>query len=95
MWRRDFENGIVLVNPTPEAMFVSLAQIQGPLRRTNIRRIKGNQVPAWNSGAAVTSQGSPLDELGPGDFRSHDNPTNVLVAPAPGGATLTWQGAPQ
>jgi len=57
VWRRDFEKGIVLVNPTPEAMFVSLAQIQGPLRRTNLRRIKGNQVPAWNSGAAVTSQG--------------------------------------
>ncbi len=55
VWRRDFENAVVLVNPTPGSIYVSQDQIQGPLNRTGLRRIRGSQAPNWNSGAAVTS----------------------------------------
>lgn len=55
VWRRDFENGIVLVNPTPEPQYVSQADVAGPRHRTAIRRIAGVQVPAWNDGSAVTT----------------------------------------
>jgi uncharacterized protein (TIGR03437 family) len=55
VWRRDFERGIVLVNPTPEAISVSPAQIAGPLHRTGIRRILGTQASQVNNGQAVTS----------------------------------------
>ena len=60
VWRRDFENGIVLVNPTPEAQTVSLADIAGALQRTGVRRIRGAQVPEWNSGQSVASGGITL-----------------------------------
>lgn len=55
IYRRDFENGVVLVNPTPEPLFVPQTDVAGPLERTNIRRIVGTQDPAVNSGAPVTS----------------------------------------
>lgn len=55
VWRRDFENGIVLVNPTPEPQYVSQSELAGPRNRTAIRRIAGSQVPAWNDGTAVTT----------------------------------------
>ena len=55
VWRRDFENGIVLVNPTPAPLFVSQAEIAGPRSRRDVRRIAGTQAPAWNDGSAVTS----------------------------------------
>lgn len=53
VFRRDFENGIVLVNPTPEECSLSQAAIEGALGRTGIRRIDGGQVPAWNDGSPV------------------------------------------
>lgn len=52
-FRRDFENGVVLVNPTSESVTFSFEQIQGPLARTNLRRISGSQVPSVNNGQAV------------------------------------------
>ena len=55
VWRRDFENGIVLVNPTPEPQYVSQSNVAGPRNRTGIRRIAGSQVPTWNDGSAVTT----------------------------------------
>jgi len=55
VYRRDFENGIVLVNPTPESQTLSRAQIRGPLQRLGIKRIRGDQAPAWNDGSAVTA----------------------------------------
>jgi uncharacterized protein (TIGR03437 family) len=54
VYRRDFENGIALVNPTPEALFVSQDPLRGPLGRTGIRRIRGAQDPSWNTGEVVT-----------------------------------------
>jgi uncharacterized protein (TIGR03437 family) len=54
VWRREFENGIVLVNPTPEPLYVSQADVAGPRKRTAIKRIRGTQVPGWNDGSAVT-----------------------------------------
>ncbi len=54
VYRRDFENGIALVNPAPEALFVSQDQLGGPLGRAGIRRITGVQDPSWNTGQAVT-----------------------------------------
>ena len=53
VFRRDFENGIVLVNPTPVSQTVSLERIRGPLQRTGIKRIRGNYDPTWNNGSAV------------------------------------------
>lgn len=55
VWRREFENGIVLVNPTPEPLYVPQADIAGTRNRSGIKRILGSQVPAWNSGEAVTA----------------------------------------
>jgi uncharacterized protein (TIGR03437 family) len=63
LWRRDFENGIVLVNPTPQAITSTNVDLSGPLNRTGIRRIQGSQAPDWNSGA--TASGSIT--LPPGD----------------------------
>lgn len=45
VWRRDFENGVVLVNPTGSPKTVVL--------EPGFRRLKGTQDPAVNSGAAV------------------------------------------
>jgi len=55
VWRRDFENGIVLVNPTPDPVTVTLAQVAGSRGRTGIKRIRGSQVATWNTGNAVTT----------------------------------------
>jgi len=54
VWRRDFEGGIVLVNPSPDPIRVSQAEVRGTRNRTGIRRIRGIQVPEWNNGQAVT-----------------------------------------
>jgi hypothetical protein len=53
-FRRDFEGGIALVNPTPETITLSLAEIAGPMQRTGLRRIAGTQDPGVNSGLPVT-----------------------------------------
>lgn len=55
VFRRDFEQGIALVNPTSDALAMSQQQVSGPLGRTGIRRLKGVQDPLWNNGAAVTA----------------------------------------
>ncbi|MGQ8367355.1 hypothetical protein [Glaciecola sp. 1036] len=52
-YRRDFERGIVLVNPTPNTKVVSLSDIKGVFNRTNIKRINGTQDPVVNTGEAV------------------------------------------
>ena len=46
VWRRDFENGIVLVNPTIFARTVKL--------EPGLRRLAGNQDPAVNNGSAAS-----------------------------------------
>jgi hypothetical protein len=52
-WRRDFENGFVLVNPFTVAWNLSAADLRGALGRTRIRRIKGTQAPDVNNGEPV------------------------------------------
>lgn len=47
VWRRDFERGIVLVNPAPTQREVML--------EPGLRRIRGQQDPAWNDGQPVQS----------------------------------------
>jgi hypothetical protein len=54
VWRRDFQNGIVLVNPTERTLDVQLG--------ATYRRILGTRSPAINSGASGTST-----TLGPHD----------------------------
>jgi uncharacterized protein (TIGR03437 family) len=53
-WRRDFENGFVLVNPLLYPHTFSVTELAGRLNRTGIRRIKGTQAPEVNNGQAVT-----------------------------------------
>jgi hypothetical protein len=45
VWRRDFQNGVVLVNPTTSAKTVEL--------EPGLRRFAGNQDPVVNDGSAV------------------------------------------
>jgi Hypothetical glycosyl hydrolase family 15 len=47
VWRRDFENGIALLNMTSSAQTVALGG--------RFRRIRGRQDPVTNNGATVTS----------------------------------------
>ena len=84
VWRRDFENGIVLVNPTPEPLTVSLAQIAGARQRSGVKRILGSQQPAWNSGQAIASTGIVIPS---GDGI-------VLLANRLGAASIGAPGAP-
>jgi len=53
-WRRDFENGLVLVNPFLQSHTFSAADLAGVLKRTGIHRIKGTQAPDINNGQPVT-----------------------------------------
>ncbi|HSP70255.1 MAG TPA: hypothetical protein VLN48_21170, partial [Bryobacteraceae bacterium] len=53
-WRRDFENGFVLVNPLPQPRTFSATELAGTLNRTVIHRIKGTQAPDVNNGQPVT-----------------------------------------
>lgn len=62
-YRRDFEYGVVLANPTPEEQTVSLPEIAGPLQRTGLRHIAGVQAPTVNDGSLVAG---PVT-IGPGD----------------------------
>lgn len=52
-WRRDFENGIVLVNPLNKAYTFSADELAGEFERTGIKRIRGTQAPGVNSGQSV------------------------------------------
>ncbi len=47
VWRRDYDNGIALMNPTGSAQSVSL--------ETAYRRIKGSQDPTTNNGSTLTA----------------------------------------
>ena len=51
VWRRDFQNGIVLVNPSEQSLTVSLED--------TFRRITGTNAPAVNNGALSTSEVIP------------------------------------
>src|SRR5579872_6239 len=53
-WRRDFENGFVLVNPFAQPHTFSASELAGALSRTGIRRIKGTQAPDINNGLPVS-----------------------------------------
>ncbi len=46
VWRRDFQNGVVLVNPTSETRTVTI--------ESGLRRLAGKQDPAVNNGSAVS-----------------------------------------
>ena len=53
VFRRDFENGVVLVNPTPVSQTVPLASLVGPRNRSGLKRIAGTLDSAWNHGGSV------------------------------------------
>ncbi len=53
-WRRDFENGFVLVNPLSQPHTFSMAEIAGMLNRTGIKRLKGTQAADINNGQAIS-----------------------------------------
>jgi uncharacterized protein (TIGR03437 family) len=53
-WRRDFENGFVLVNPLLQPHVFSTADLAGTLNRTGIHRINGTQAPDVNNGQPVS-----------------------------------------
>jgi hypothetical protein len=53
-WRRDFANGVSLVNPTTAPVTVNLGRA--------FRKIKGKQDPAVNSGATVSSVTIPAHD---------------------------------
>lgn len=96
VFRRDFENGVVLVNPTPEALTVSQAEIAGPLARSGLRRILGTQDPTVNDGSAVTDGLT----LGPADgiilladripAPPPGRPTGLFVAPGSDACDINW-----
>ncbi len=46
-WRRDFENGIALVNPAPNSVVINLGK--------SYRKISGGVDPVFNNGARITS----------------------------------------
>jgi uncharacterized protein (TIGR03437 family) len=52
-WRRDFENGLVVVNPLGEPHTFAAAELAGAINRTGIHRIKGTQAPDVNSGQSI------------------------------------------
>lgn len=53
-WRRDFENGFVLVNPLGQPHTFSASELAGSLSRSDIRRIKGTQALDINNGLPVS-----------------------------------------
>jgi hypothetical protein len=52
-WRRDFENGFVLVNPLNKPYTFTMEELRGDLGRTGIKRILGTQAPEVNNGQSV------------------------------------------
>ncbi len=53
-WRRDFENGFVLVNPMNKPYTFNAEELAGSYSRTGIKRILGTQAPEVNNGEPVT-----------------------------------------
>jgi uncharacterized protein (TIGR03437 family) len=95
-WRRDFENGFVLVNPFSQPHTFSAAELAGTLNRAGIHRIKGTQAPDINNGQPVT------DSLTLGPFDAIilladpirlTTPTVTAVANAAGGQPGVASGA--
>jgi uncharacterized protein (TIGR03437 family) len=82
-WRRDFENGLALVNPFERPYSFSAAELAGSLKRTAIRRIKGTQAPDVNNGQAVTGT------LTLGAFDAIILLADHIDAPRPSGAKPT------
>lgn len=56
VFRRDFENGVVLVNPTARTVSIPLSELRGPMQRTGLRRIHGAQVPDINNGLPIEGE---------------------------------------
>ena len=54
-WRRDFENGFVLVNPLNKPYTFTLNELSGDFERTGIKRILGTQAPEINNGQPVNN----------------------------------------
>ena len=52
-WRRDFEHGVVLVNPYEKETTFDAETLAGELKRTGLKRIKGSQAPEVNTGKSV------------------------------------------
>ncbi len=52
-WKRDFENGIVVVNPLRRTVVIDQSELSGDFRRSGVHRIRGSQAPQVNSGAPV------------------------------------------
>jgi hypothetical protein len=52
-WRRDFENGFVLVNPLNKPYTFTMDELSGDLERSGIKRILGTQSPEVNNGQSV------------------------------------------
>jgi hypothetical protein len=53
-WRRDFENGFVLINPLPIPYVFTDSELRGRFNRTGIHRIDGSQDRSVNNGKSVT-----------------------------------------
>jgi hypothetical protein len=53
-WRRDFENGFVLVNPLNKPYTFTAEELAGSWSRTDIKHIQGTQAPEVNNGEPVT-----------------------------------------
>ncbi len=53
-WRRDFENGFVLVNPLNQCATFDTKALTGTLGRTGMHRILGTQAPDVNNGQPVS-----------------------------------------
>jgi len=101
-WRRDFEHGVVLINPIKKPYTFNATELAGAFGRTNLRRILGTQDPAVNNGQAVGGSLTLADEdaiillagCGAGispvsaDFAAAGGSGNVNVA-APGGCSWT------
>jgi hypothetical protein len=52
-WRRDFERGLVLVNPYEKETSFDAEALAGELKRSGLKRIKGSQAPEVNTGEGL------------------------------------------
>lgn len=74
IFRRQFENGIVLVNPAPQRLRVAI--------EPGFRRVRGSQDPAFNDGMPVTEIGlDPRDGiiLVRADVAAEENPRSRVI----------------
>jgi len=83
-WRRDFENGFVLVNPINRPYTFDSAELAGPFNRTGIKRILGTQAPQVNNGQPVADNLTlePFDSIILlADYIQADNQLNRVYLP--------------